>query len=147
MASSILSHLQRINAHNLHTLKRNPLAELSGSCGDLGTLLPLLIVLTLHKSIDLSATLVFSGIANILTGVIFGIPLPVQPMKAIAAIAISQSYTRQENVASGLFVGGVIFLASITGSLRWFGRVVPIAVVRGIQTGGKQLFCDLRTNH
>ena len=135
MAPTILSKLRGINAHNLQTLKNDPLSELSGSLGDLGTLLPLLIALTLTRSISLSATLLFSGLANIITGAFFGIPLPVQPMKAIAAVAISQSYTKEENAAAGLFVGGVVFLLSVTGLLRWFGRVVPVAVVRGIQTG------------
>lgn len=130
-----LPQLRRINAHNLRTLRANPLSELSGSLGDLGTLLPLLIALTLTKSISLSTTLIFSGLANIGTGIVFGIPLPVQPMKAIAAIAISQSYTKEENMGAGLFIGGVVCLLSLTGLMRWFGRVVPVAVVRGIQTG------------
>ncbi|KAI4726382.1 hypothetical protein E4T49_05864 [Aureobasidium sp. EXF-10728] len=133
--ASFYARLRRVNKHNLRTLKAQPLNELSGALGDLGTLLPLLIALTLTKSISLSATLVFSGIANIATGVAFGIPLPVQPMKAIAAIAISQSYTKTENISAGLFVGGVVTLLSLTGLLKWFGRIVPIPVVRGIQMG------------
>ncbi|KAI5273760.1 hypothetical protein E4T47_03067 [Aureobasidium subglaciale] len=124
--ASFYSRLANVNKHNLRTLRAQPLNELSGALGDLGTLLPLLIALTLTDSISLSATLVFSGIANIATGAAFGIPLPVQPMKAIAAIAISQSYTKTENISAGLFVGGL---------LKWFGRVVPIPVVRGIQMG------------
>ncbi|KAH0404352.1 hypothetical protein KCU89_g1217, partial [Aureobasidium melanogenum] len=135
MMASLYSHLRSVNKHNLRTLQTQPLNELSGALGDLGTLLPLLIALTLTKSISLSATLVFSGLANIATGVAFGIPLPVQPMKAIAAIAISQSYTKTENISAGLFVGGVVTLLSLTGLLKWFGRVVPIPVVRGIQMG------------
>lgn len=130
-----MAQLRRVNKHNLRTLKTSPLSELSGSLGDLGTLLPLMIALTLTGSIDLPATLVFSGLANIATGIVFGIPLPVQPMKAIAAIAISQSYTKEQNVGAGLFVGGVVIILSVTGLLRWFGRVVPVAVIRGIQTG------------
>lgn len=133
--ASLYSRLESVNKHNLRTLKTQPLNELSGALGDLGTLLPLLIALTLTKSISLSATLVFSGLANIATGVAFGIPLPVQPMKAIAAIAISQSYTIKENISAGLFVGGVVTFLSLTGLLKWFGRVVPIPVVRGIQMG------------
>lgn len=132
---SLGTQWRRINSHNLRTLKENPLAELSGSLGDLGTLLPLMIALTLTGSISLSSTLVFSGLANILTGLIFGIPLPVQPMKAIASIAISQSYTKRETAAAGIFMGGVVTLLSVTGLLRWFGRVVPVPVVRGIQVG------------
>ncbi|KAH0292830.1 hypothetical protein M436DRAFT_60337 [Aureobasidium namibiae CBS 147.97] len=135
MMVSLYSRLVSVNKHNLRTLKSQPLNELSGALGDLGTLLPLLIALTLTKSISLSATLVFSGLANIVTGVAFGIPLPVQPMKAIAAIAISQSYTINENISAGLFVGGVVTFLSLTGLLKWFGRVVPIPVVRGIQMG------------
>jgi hypothetical protein len=135
MMASLYSRLASVNKHNLRTLKSQPLNELSGALGDLGTLLPLLIALTLTKSISLSATLVFSGLANIATGIAFGIPLPVQPMKAIAAIAISQSYTINENISAGLFVGGVVTFLSLTGLLKWFGRVVPIPVVRGIQMG------------
>lgn len=38
--------------------------------------------MALKGSIDLPATLVFSGLTNIYTGVIYGVPLPVQPMYA-----------------------------------------------------------------
>jgi hypothetical protein len=71
-------HVQAVAKHNLHTLRHAPLAELSGSLGDLGTLLPLMIALSIGGSIDLASTLVFSGLANIVTGVLFGVPLPVQ---------------------------------------------------------------------
>ena len=74
---------RRFNANNWETLRRYPLAEISGALGDLGTLLPLMIALAVQNSISLSSTLVFSGLWNILTGAIFGIPLPVQPMKVV----------------------------------------------------------------
>lgn len=79
--ASWLGRIRRINAHNASTFRRAPLAEISGSLGDLGTLLPLMISLAIQRSVSLGSTLVFSGIFNILTGVVFGIPLPVQPMK------------------------------------------------------------------
>lgn len=78
---SALAELGRRNRHNVRTLRESPLAEMSGALGDLGTLLPLMIALARQGSINLSATLVFSGVFNIVTGVVFGIPLPVQPMK------------------------------------------------------------------
>jgi len=81
MGGSILAELARRNRHNLITLRESPVAEISGALGDLGTLLPLMIALALQGSIDLSSTLVFSGLFNIVTGAVFGIPLPVQPMK------------------------------------------------------------------
>lgn len=76
-----VSDFRRIHSNNVSTLRRSPLTEISGSLGDLGTLLPLMIALALQDSISLSTTLVFSGLWNVVTGLAFGIPLPVQPMK------------------------------------------------------------------
>jgi hypothetical protein len=143
--------LRRRHAHNLSTLRRQPLAELSGALGDLGTLLPLMLALAQRGSVSLSATLVFSGAANILTGAAFGIPLPVQPMKAIAAEAIAglggggSGYGRDEVVAAGAWVSVAVLLLAATGGLRWLGRVVPVPVVKGIQMGaGLQLVGSAR---
>lgn len=99
------------------------------------TLLPLLIALTANNSISLPTTLLFSGLANILTGILFGIPLPVQPMKAIASIAIARSFTAAETASAGLFVAGAIGFLSLTGLVKWFTSVVPVPVVKGIQVG------------
>lgn len=132
---TFISDLKSINRHNAQTLRKTPLAELSGALGDLGTLLPLMIAMTLKGSINLGSTLVFSGLTNIFTGVFFGVPLPVQPMKAIAAVAISQGFTKGETAAAGLTMGIAVFVLSATGLLRWLHRVVPIAVVKGIQVG------------
>lgn len=74
---SLRRHIRSIAEYNVHTLKTSPLAEISGSLGDLGTLLPLMIAMAINGSISLGSTLVFSGITNILTGAFFGIPLPV----------------------------------------------------------------------
>ncbi|KAK8429591.1 hypothetical protein IWX49DRAFT_608795 [Phyllosticta citricarpa] len=121
--------------HNYTSFKNAPFAELSGSLGDLGTLLPLLVAMTLSHSINLPSTLIFTGLANMITGALFGIPLPVQPMKAIASIAIARTYTLQETAAAGLGVAAVVFVISVTGLLQWVTRIVPIPVVKGIQVG------------
>lgn len=81
-----MSNLKTLHKNNVITIRNSPLAEISGAVGDLGTLLPLMITLAVNGSISLSTTLVFSGLFNILTGVMFGIPLPVQPMKVIHII-------------------------------------------------------------
>ncbi|KAM0457688.1 hypothetical protein ACHAPV_006583 [Trichoderma viride] len=137
MATAWLARLRRLNVHNLRTFRDAPLAEISGSLGDLGTLLPLMIALAAKGYIDLGSTLVFSGIFNVLTGVVFGIPLPVQPMKAIAAAAISarEDPSMGVVVAAGQWVGAAVFLMSITGLLRAAVAFVPIPVVKGIQLG------------
>ncbi|EFQ28381.1 sulfate transporter [Colletotrichum graminicola] len=134
---SVLSHLKRVQRHNAATLRRSPLAEISGALGDLGTLLPLMIALALQGSIYLDSTLVFSGIFNVVTGAVFGIPLPVQPMKAIAAAAISRpEYGKIQTVmAAGQWVSLAVLVMSLTGLLHWVTRNVPVPVVKGIQLG------------
>lgn len=127
--------IKHYTKENWHTFRRQPLAEISGAVGDLGTFIPILIALSVNESISLTSTLIFTGIFNILTGIFFGIPLPVQPMKAIAAVAIAGKFTPQEIGAAGLFVGACILTFSVTGLLRWFSRVVPIPIVKGIQVG------------
>ncbi|KAK2624990.1 hypothetical protein QTJ16_005359 [Diplocarpon rosae] len=142
-----LLNIRRLHANNVATFRKSPLSEISGSLGDLGTLLPLMIALAVNNSISLSTTLVFSGLWNIVTGVWFGIPLPVQPMKAIAAVAIARKFSREETVSAGFTTSGVVFLFSVSGLLKWFTRVIPIPVVKGIQVGaGLSLVLSAATN-
>ncbi|KAL8993432.1 MAG: hypothetical protein Q9169_006349 [Polycauliona sp. 2 TL-2023] len=134
---------KKTQKYNLETFLHQPLQEISGAFGDLGTLLPILIAYTdqHHPGIDLSSTLVFTGLFNIFTGLIFGIPLPVQPMKAIAAVALSLQFNKGDVASAGLFVAAVIGLLTITGSLTWLNRRIPIPVIKGIQIGvGLSLF-------
>lgn len=135
--NALFTRLRGIHTHNLQTFRSQPLAEISGSLGDLGTFLPLLIALsTLHPpAISLSTTLILTGIYNIVTGITFGIPLPVQPMKAIAAIGIAKGMSRGEVAAAGIFVSGTVGILSITRLLEVVNAWVPIPVVKGVQLG------------
>ncbi|KAJ5085013.1 hypothetical protein N7532_009784 [Penicillium argentinense] len=126
---------REIFRYNLRTFQHHYVSEISGSLGDLGTFLPIAIALAANGTVSLASTLIFSGMYNILTGLFFGIPLPVQPMKAIAAVAIARSFSSGSIAAAGIFVGACIFFFSVTGLLRWFSNVIPIPVIKGIQVG------------
>ncbi|KAL4799702.1 hypothetical protein BDV19DRAFT_354601 [Aspergillus venezuelensis] len=132
---TIRTHFNTITKHNITTFRRHYVSEIAGSLGDLGTFLPIALALAANGTVSLASTLIFSGIFNILTGLFFGIPLPVQPMKAIAAVAIARSFSPGSIAAAGIFVAAVLFIGSITGLLGWFTRVIPIPVVKGIQVG------------
>lgn len=127
--------LKAINEYNIRTFRKQPWSEISGSLGDLGTFLPILIALSKAGTISLSTSLIFTGIYNIVTGVFFGLPLPVQPMKAIAAVALLRGFSGGEIAAAGLFVAACVTVFSVTGLLKWFAGVVPVPVVKGIQVG------------
>ncbi|KAL8521975.1 hypothetical protein ACS0TY_012212 [Phlomoides rotata] len=102
--------------------------------GDLGTYIPIVLALTLAKNLDLGTTLIFTGIYNFVTGAIYGVPMPVQPMKSIAAEAISNpSFGIPEVMAAGICTGGILFLLGVTGLMKLAYKLIPISVVRGIQ--------------
>ncbi|KAJ2741071.1 hypothetical protein GGI20_005444 [Coemansia sp. BCRC 34301] len=111
------------------------LRELSGGLGDIGTLVPILISLTIQGSASLTSSLFFGGLWNILTGFFYGIPMCVQPMKSIAAIALTNKFTAGELAGAGLGVSAIVFFLGVSRLLWLVTRFVPIAVVKGLQLG------------
>ena len=57
--------------------------EAGGSLGDLGTFVPLLVGLTVQCGLDVGTTLVFTGLYNLATALVFDVPMPLQPMLPI----------------------------------------------------------------
>ncbi len=114
---------------------RYNLNELSGSLGDLGTFLPLAVAMALTCHMSISLIFIFAGLMNIVTGVIFRQPIPVQPMKAIAAVAIAEGLSAGSIAASGMVMGVAMFVLAAIGGVDWIARVIPKPVVRGIQAG------------
>ena len=107
--------------------------ELSGSLGDLGTFLPIILGLSYVAGLSFPAMLFWAGASNIATGLIFTIPMPIQPMKAIAAIAISEGMNSGEVYASGLIMSLFMLLIWSTNFTKYLDRIIPEVVVRGIQ--------------
>ncbi len=114
--------------------------EISGSLGDLGTFIPLLLGMSVTNGLDFTSALFFAGFFNIVTGLAFSIPMAVQPMKAIAAVAISEQLTLEQILAAGISTSLVIFFLGVTGLITVVNRAIPKPVVRGLQLGlGLQL--------
>lgn len=114
--------------------------ELAGAFGDLGTDLPLLVGVILAAGLDPAMAFVVFGGLQVLTGVVYRLPMPVQPLKAMAAVVIAQQLAGPVLVAGGVIVGVTMLVLAQTGALTVIARVVPKAVVRGIQLGlGLQL--------
>ncbi|KAF9930729.1 hypothetical protein FBU30_000107 [Linnemannia zychae] len=111
------------------------LGEFSGSLGDLGTLLPILLSLSLTGQVDLTASLIFGGVWNIITGIIFRMPMCVQPMKSIAAIALTNKMSMGSVMGAGMSVSTVIMVLGVTRTIYLVKKYTPIAVIRGIQLG------------
>ena len=65
-------------------------AEISGGLADLGVLVPLEISLIALNGLNPTSTLLGVGIAYVLAGLYFRIPMPVQPLKAFAVTPSAQ---------------------------------------------------------
>ena len=109
---------------------RSKWAELNGAMGDLGTYIPIILALTLAKDLNLGTTLIFTGVYNFVTGAIYGVPMPVQPMKSIAAVAISDAdFNIPEVMASGICTAGILLVLGVTGLMQLVYKLIPISFV------------------
>ena len=109
------------------------LRELAGSMGDFGTLFPLAIGYIAVCGLDPTGFLVMMGIANIATGLIYRLPMPIEPMKVLAVVAIAQHWSPSMVYASGFAMGLIWIVFALTGVIVWIGKVTPNSVIRGIQ--------------
>jgi hypothetical protein len=114
--------------------------ELSGAFGDIGTDFPLIVGMILAAGLDPASVLVMFGALQIFTGLVYGLPMPVQPLKAMAVLVITQKVSANVLYGGGLAIAILMLFLVATGLIDWFARFVPKAVVRGIQFGlGVQL--------
>src|SRR4030042_1962714 len=109
------------------------LRELAGSMGDFGTLFPLAIGYIIICTLNPAGFLVMMGIANIVTGLVYRLPMPIEPMKVLAVVAIAQHWSPSMVYASGFAMGVIWIVFAVTGVIGWIARVTPNSVIRGIQ--------------
>ncbi len=109
--------------------------ELAGALGDLGTDLPLLIGVIGASDLDAASVLILFGLVQLFSGFWYRLPMPVQPLKAFAALVIAQHVPARVIYGGGLAVGLGMLALTVTGLIDGLARLVPKAVVRGIQLG------------
>jgi MFS superfamily sulfate permease-like transporter len=109
--------------------------ELAGSFGDIGTDLPLLLAVIPAAGLDAASVFTVYGLMQILTGFVYGLPMPVQPLKAMAVLIVTQKIGGPVVWGGGLAIGVVMLALTSFGLLDWFARVVPMVAVRGVQVG------------
>ena len=122
--------------------KNLSLAELSGSLGDLGTFIPLTAALARERKIALAPALFWAGVSNIITGYAWDVPMCVQPMKSISAVALTDTtgsgdvgLDAQSVTTAGILTGGAVLLLGVTNLIEIVNWIVPLTVVCGLQIG------------
>ena len=107
--------------------------ECAGSLGDIGTLLPLAIGMILINGLNPMGLFFAVGLFYILSGMYYGVTVPIQPMKVVGAYAIVTGMGASQILASGALIAVFLFLIGTTGAITVIGRYTPKSVVRGVQ--------------
>jgi predicted benzoate:H+ symporter BenE len=115
--------------------------EWAGAFGDLGTLIPFVVAYISLLKMDPYGILLAFGIALIVSGLYYKTPFPIQPMKAIGAVATTQAaqtitITPNAVYGAGIVTGVIWFLLGMTGAAKkvaeWVSRPVAIGIVLGL---------------
>ena len=100
------------------------LRELAGSMGDFGTLFPLAIGYFVVNGLNPAGLLVMMGLANIVTGIVYRLPMPIEPMKVLAVVAISQRWPPSLIYASGFGTGVIWLILALTGLVQKIAAII-----------------------
>jgi len=107
--------------------------ELTGALGDSVTVIPIVVALGALTPVSLAHVLAGFGAFQIVWGLHYRLPVSVEPMKALAGLAIAGALDYGELVAAGLLAGGTLLVIGAIGTLAAVERYVGRPVVRGIQ--------------
>jgi MFS superfamily sulfate permease-like transporter len=118
-------------------------AELAGAVGDLGVLVPIAVALIVKNGLTPTAVLLPAGLLYVVAGLVYRLPVPVQPLKAFGAIAIAHGFGADDIAAGALLMGLLFLVLGASGLLDWVAKVFPQPIIRGIQLSVGLLFCQL----
>ena len=107
--------------------------SITGAIGDSVTVVPLVVALALLTDVSLPHALAAFGAFQIVWGVRYGLPVSVEPMKALAALAIAGALTYAELALAGVILGVVLLAIGLTGTLAYVERWIGEPVIRGVQ--------------
>lgn len=129
------------SAPNEPTLRnRYDRMEWAGAFGDLGTLIPFVAAYIGVLKMDPFGILFAFGVCMLVCGLYYRTPFPVQPMKAIGAVAALQAVqtavvTPAAVYSAALVTGLVWLMLGLTGLASRMARLVPPTVIIGIVFG------------
>lgn len=109
--------------------------ELAGAFGDIGTDLPLVAGMIIAAGLHSASVLLMFGLMQLLTAFTYRLPMPVQPLKAVAVIVITQKIAPELLYGGGLAIGLTMLALTLSGAIGWLARTVPKPVIRGLQLG------------
>ena len=117
--------------------------ELAGAVADVGVLVPIAVALIVKNGLSPTAVLLPAGLLYLAAAGIYRLPVPVQPLKALGAIAIAKGLGADEIAAAALLMGAIFVVLGQTGLIDLTARAFPRALIRGVQLTVGLLFLKI----
>lgn len=114
--------------------------ELAGAVADLGVLVPIAVALIVKNGLSPTAVLLPAGVLYVAAAFVYRLPIPVQPLKALGAIAIAKGLGSDEIAAAALLMGAIFLVLGRVGALDLAAKAFPRPIIRGVQLAVGLLF-------
>lgn len=114
-------------------LLRPSIGDLTGAVADLGVMVPLTAALVLVNGLDPGAIMVGVGMLALAAGFVFRIPFPVQPLKALTALAVAGAMSPDTIRVAGAEIGLILVLLAVTGAADRLSAWFTVPVIRSLQ--------------
>ncbi len=118
----------------MSTKIKSTLNNFFGAFADGAILFPLLMTLSFQNGMNLTYLLVSSGLAYLVAGYIFKVPMSVQPLKSIAIAGLSIGASSLEIRAAGILLG-LVLLFTLFFDVNALAKKVPERLIHGVQIG------------
>ena len=109
--------------------------DVAGAFGDIGVLFPIAIALITLNHLNPTAVFLAAGLTYILASWYFRIPISVQPLKAVAAIALATGLSPSAIASAGVSIGILLAILAVTNTAGLLAKLFTLPIVRGIQLG------------
>ena len=97
--------------------------------------MPIAAALVLRNGFDPATVLVGAGALYVAAGLYFRVPVPVQPIKAAAAIALARDLEPHVLSIAGIILGAILLILAVTDMAATVTRLFVTPIVRGLQLG------------
>lgn len=118
------------------TLKNNfGRSEFYGAVGDLGTTIPLAFLLVISAGFPAVRIFFLWGLAYVAVGWYYKVPVSVQPLKAMAVVAVTMGLSSTMLSSTAVLYGLLFIVLAASGLIKWLQQWFSKAIIRGIQIG------------
>ncbi len=101
------------------------------------------MALIVKNGLSPTAVILPAALLYLTVAAVYRLPVPVQPLKALGAIAIAEGLGADEVAAAALLLGGIFLILGQTGLIDLVARAFPRALVRGVQLTVGLLFLKI----